>query len=397
MNILVVDDDASQRLYIKLQLERLGHQVCSVDRGDVVIKAIEENAISVAICDLEMPEMDGLTLVRLIRAHNWGRYIYVLMLTGRDQIQDYVAGLDAGADDFMSKPVNMAALTVRLNAARRLLDYDRELTARNYRLAKARDRIEEDLKAAEQAQRAILPDSEQRIGPILARSVFLPSSYVAGDIFNYFPLENGAIGFYAADVSGHGVRAALLAVALGYVLTPAMFNVLTRDEGEGWRPDQLVDELNRRFGLISETAGYFTIVCGIIDPQIQTLALCQAGHPPLLRLSRSGVTEMISYSGLPVAVFSDATYETMQLAFEPGDRLLVFSDGVSEAVDSNGEAFGEERIMSVLSEAHMLPSDEILPRLMDQIEAWVGRAGPKADDISAICFEFEEEADDHVD
>lgn len=397
MNILVVDDDASQRLYIKLQLERLGHQVWSVDRGEVVLKVLEENAISVAICDLEMPEMDGLTLVRLIRSRSWGRYIYVLMLTGRDQIQDYVAGLDAGADDFMSKPANMAALTVRLNAARRLLDYDRELNTRNHRLAEARDRIEEDLKAAEQAQRSILPDSEKRIGPILARSVFLPCSYVAGDIFNYFPLENGAIGFYAADVSGHGVRAALLAVALGYVLTPEMFNALARDEGEGWRPDRLVDELNRRFGLISETAGYFTIVCGIIDPQIRTVALCQAGHPPLLRLSGSGVTEMISYSGLPVAVFSDATYETMQLAFEPGDRLLIVSDGVSEAADSNGEAFGEERIMSILGEAHMLPSDEILPKLIDQIEAWVGRTGPKADDISAICFEFEESVDDQVD
>lgn len=397
MNILVVDDDASQRLYIKLQLERLGHRVWSVDRGEAVLEALEEAAISVVICDLEMPEMDGLTLVRLIRARDWGRYIYVLMLTGRDQIEDFVAGLDAGADDFMSKPANMPVLTVRLNAARRLLDYDRELTARNDRLAEAHGRIEEDLRAAEQAQRAILPDSQKRIGSVLVRSMFLPCSYVAGDIFNYFALENGAIGFYAADVSGHGVRAALLAVALGYVLTPEMFDALTRDEGEGRRPDRLVDELNRRFGLISETAGYFTIVCGIVDPKARAVALCQAGHPPLLRLSRSGVTEMISYSGLPVAVFADAAFETMQLTFEPGDRLLIVSDGVSEAADPSGEAFGEERIMSVLSEAHGLASDEILPRLVERIEEWVGRPGPKADDISAICFEFEEEADDQTD
>lgn len=394
MNILVVDDDASQRLYIKMQLERLGHQVCSVDRGDAVLKAIEENAISVAICDLEMPEMDGLTLVRLIRERNWGRYIYVLMLTGRDQIQDYVAGLDAGADDFMSKPANMAVLTVRLNAARRLLEYDRELNARNFRLSEARDRIEEDLKAAEQAQRAILPNKEKKIGQVMARSVFLPCSYVAGDIFNYFQIDNGSVGFYAADVSGHGVRAALMAVALGYVLTPSMFSSLSRDEGEGWRPDRLVDELNRRFGPISEMTGYFTIVCGVIDPQRRSLALCQAGHPPLLRRSKSGVTEMINCNGLPVAVFPEATYEAVQLTFEPGDRLLIFSDGVSEAADTNDEAFGEERVMSIFSEGDMLSSAKILPKLIDQLEDWVGRNEPKADDISAICFEFEEGTDD---
>lgn len=106
---------------------------------------------------------------------------------------------------------------------------------------------------------------------------------------------------------------------------------------------------------------------------------------------------MISYGGLPVAVFSDATFETMHLAFEPGDRLLIVSDGVSEAADPSGEGFGEERIMSVLAEAHRLPSDELLPRLIGQVDAWVGRPGPKADDISAICFEFEEATNDQGD
>ncbi|HMN88054.1 MAG TPA: response regulator, partial [Bauldia sp.] len=290
MDVIVADDDLTQRTYLGALLARAGHTPIPAADGTEALERLGQGDASLVICDIEMPGFDGIELARRVRARSYGRYVYLILITARDRSEDFAAGLNAGADDFMPKPVDPAVLMVRLAAAERVIAYDRELGARTARLADAIRQLESDLAAGAEAQRALLPAPDHRLNAMRARSVFIPSRFVSGDVFNYFSLDATRAGFYAADVSGHGVRAALLAVAVGHLLRRESFAAMTLG-GDVPAPHSLIAELNRRF--VDRDASedeYLTMIAGVADEVRDELTICRAGHPPPLVFDRDGRT-----------------------------------------------------------------------------------------------------------
>ncbi|GLQ57040.1 PP2C family protein-serine/threonine phosphatase [Devosia nitrariae] len=388
MQVVVADDDLGERLVLKTVLSRLNYEVEATEDGAAALEALERGSASILLTDITMPEMDGLELVRRLRETDLGRYIYVIVFTGLGASEARMRGLEAGADEFMSKPIDTASLVARLRAAERLMTYERDLRAKNQRLQEANRIIKDDLDAAASAQRALLPDPDVRICGCRFSSVFLPSRAVSGDVFNHFRIGEGRVGFFGADVSGHGVRAALAAVALGYMASEEFFtNMAVRRDDGTLQPKRVADVLNARF-FREGAETYFTLFVGTIDERLDRLVYCQAGYPSPLLLGSNGRARFVGEGGMPVALLSDAIFDEGSIGFAPGDRLVVYSDGVTEAANASGEPFGAERLASSMRDMRGDLPQVALDHLTRQLAAWT-EGEPLEDDVSLIIIDRE--------
>ncbi len=227
MKVLLVDDDPSVRAMMTVMLKRSGHEVLAAEDGEQAWSVLQREATSCVISDWMMPRLSGIDLCRRIRSVDLGRYVYVLLCTARNEKEDLIMGLDAGADDFLAKPIEMAELRVRLRAGERVLELERELADRNsvllntnMRLEKAYNRIQRDLEAAAWMQQNLLPQPASTVNGIACEWRFWPCSVVAGDSLNCFALDEEHVGFYLLDVAGHGIPSAMLSVTISKVLAP---------------------------------------------------------------------------------------------------------------------------------------------------------------------------------
>lgn len=406
MKILLVDDDPWARKLHSLLLRDLGHEIIPAGDGAEAWRLLGESDISLIVSDWLMPEVSGTELCRRIRSASFSRYIYVILLTAKGDKKDLIEGMDAGADDFLVKPINREELRVRIRAAERILELERGLEQRNQELAEtnqvitranqklqeAYQLIEKDLRAAAWMQENLLPPTSLRASGVDCRWYFRPTRYVAGDILNFFELETGVVGFYMLDVSGHGVPSAMLSVSLSMVLTPESshgsplknFNSAS-GKFEVAEPADAIHELNRRFQ--AKDDHYFTIVYGIIDTRACRLKLVLAGHPNPILLRRHAVPVYLNGTGMPVGLLPEIEFDCIETEFQPGDRLILYSDGVTDCVDPKGETFGTERLLTAMTEQRDWPIERMLQGLESTLDKWV-TGDEFGDDISAMAIEF---------
>jgi len=249
MRILIVDDDPTSLLIMSAILGQWNHEVATASDGLEALAILKrEHDISLVISDWNMPGMDGPELCRSLRTGDINRYIYFILLTVRGDKASLVEGMEAGADDFLVKPFDQEELRVRIRAGERILKLEQQLAEHGREL-------EQDLAAAATLQQALLPPPA-RIQGIALDWLFLPSRFLAGDMFSYFSIDENHLGFYQLDVAGHGIRSALRSIALSTLLsqgateTGLMQKSFPRSSSSVIAPpEQVVGELNRRFAI----------------------------------------------------------------------------------------------------------------------------------------------------
>ncbi|HIE0648097.1 TPA: PP2C family protein-serine/threonine phosphatase [Serratia marcescens] len=381
LTILIVDDSRSYRHLLGSMLSKWGYRVLEAQDGVHALAMLETQTINAVISDWEMPQMDGVALCHQIRQRDFGHYIYAILVTARQSIDDLVQGLESGADDFLSKPVNQSQLRARLHAAERILTLESTLAIRNQRLSSAYRQIEQDLQAAARLQRSVLPAAALTFSGYQADWMFLPSAYVSGDLLNYFALDARHLAFYCIDVAGHGVSAAMLSLAVAReFLTGRADGRLLIDEGGVIAPHQVVAALNRRFCLDNEeVTSYFTLIYGFIDTQTGRGALCQAGHPTPFIICRDGELRTVGLGGVPVGLFPQSAYQSSEFCLAPGERLYLYSDGISECENCAGELYGETRLQQLLKAHRGLARPAIFQRVERELVSW---SRPESDELA---------------
>jgi sigma-B regulation protein RsbU (phosphoserine phosphatase) len=399
VKILLVDDDPHVCELLAALLRQQGHEVLEAYDGEVAWQLVEERQISFVVSDWMMPNLSGVDLCRRIRAADFERYVYVILCTGKGAKSDLIEGMDAGADDFLVKPIGNEELCVRIRAGERVLrlqqklaDKNHDLAGMNQRLHCAHKLIEDDLKAAAWMQERLLPAPTLQAHGVRCEWRLQPSGYVAGDIFNFFVMDEKQVGFYLLDVSGHGVPAAMLSVALGMMLTPdathgSPLKSYNRDTGvfEVLLPDDAIRELNRRFQLKDDR--YFTMIYGLFDTHSSILRMAQAGHPSPILIRKDGRLQILGSGGMPMGVWPDIEFDCFDVSIKHGDRLLLYSDGVTECKSVHGETFGEDRVVDCLEQLATRPLDELLGELMDVVRSWRGDSDFE-DDLSLLAIEM---------
>jgi len=255
-------------------------------------------------------------------------------------------------------------------------------------LRRSKESLEQDLRLAARVQQSLLPPRETETGGFRVAHAFHPCDDLAGDGVGIVPLPGGRTGLYVLDVSGHGVRAALLSFTLAHLMSAASDeSLLTEGFGPARAaiaPSRVADRLNRQFPM-DRTRQYFTLLYGVADPASGRFEYVTAGHPAPLLLRRDQAPESAGGSGFPIGMLEDAEFEDSAVTLEPGDRLYVCTDGVVEARNPEEEEFGQDRLAGEIARWRGLPLGDGLERAASAVRAW--SRGPLGDDVSLLGVE----------
>jgi sigma-B regulation protein RsbU (phosphoserine phosphatase) len=454
---LIVEDSRIQAKILENRLTQAGYVVYVAGDGAVALELARRHKPDVIISDIEMPRMTGYEFCRAIKQDPALQETPVVLLSTLSEAVDIIKGLDAGADNYVTKPydlnyllsrvesllkapvgeqdagagselsVTLAGQTYRVKSGRRqvlnllvstfenaveknrelhrlneqltlakekLQQWNIELESLNERLDSANQRMSRDLQAAARVQQSLLPSGGLDVPAARFAWKYTPCDELAGDFLNYFRLDERHLAMYVVDVSGHGAASALLAVAVGRLLTAhaSSSSLLVRRDSETspleiTPPAAVARELNRRFPMESQNGLYFTMVYGVLNVDTKVLRYVAAGHPPLVHLSRGASPRILPGDGFPIGMVDSVDYDEHTIDLQSGDRVFYYSDGVPEAMNATLDQFTDERMLAVLSQCRSEPLAANVDALFEAVCAWCAPNSPK-DDVSILGCEI---------
>ena len=398
MRILIAEDERITRRSLEAQLEGWGHDVVAVADGAEAWQRFQGQQFDIVVTDWDMPHIDGPELIKRIRDSDQHGYAYLIMLTGRSETTDLIAGMEAGADDFLAKPFDRNELRVRVNAGERIIQLERKLAAQNEALQEANGRMKRDLEAAAAVQRELLPTELTRTLGAKFAWHFEPCDELGGDILNVLPLNEHTVAMYLLDVTGHGVPAALLSVTLSRVLTardPSSSILITpgpdAESPDVRPPGEVAQQLNRLFPMEAQGGRFFTMVYAVLDTATGILRYANAGHPPPILVGPDGVPRQLSGGSFPIGIQEDDVHEDLSVELKPGDRLYFYSDGIEEAANDHGQMLETQGFIQLIDRTRGGSLHEDLASCIGKLKRWCGPV-PFADDISLLALEMQAEA-----
>ena len=400
--VLVVDDSRAQIRLLSVMLNRMGLDVGEAESAEQALTMLPDFKPDLVISDWMMPGMSGPEFCRAFRQITHDRYGYFILLTSKSSKDEIAMGLDAGADDFLTKPVDAGELRARISAGARILAMERELSEKNRLISATLDElqglyaaIEQDLKQARKIQQALVPRRFRGFDRARVSLLLKPCGHVGGDMVGCFSADDRNLGFYNFDVSGHGVTSALMTARVAGQLStdyPDQNIALERQDDGVFRlrsPDRVAALLNARLAADAADNAYLTLLYGALDMYTGALRLVQAGHPPPLLLPAEGAPRFVGTGGLPVGLLAEAEYDAIDLVLTPGDRLLVYSDGVTETLLPGGGMLDQDGLLKLVQDIGPSQSGtEFLDDLYWSLCAARDPGHADEDDISAVLLEY---------
>lgn len=398
--VLVVDDSAAQRLVLAKNLARWGYKVTEAASGGAALQLCESQQFDLILSDWIMPGMNGLDFCRAFRALGRENYCYFILLTSKNEKGAVAEGLNVGADDFLSKPVATSELRARIAAGERLLEMERQVNARNAELSAALQKLQElydavdrDLLEARKLQQSLIREKFHDLGGSQLSLMLHSSGHVGGDMVGTFPINAHRVGVYSLDVSGHGVAAALLGARIGGLLGGAHSRniALSRNymtgQMEAIPPHEVAARMNTLMLQEIDTEAYLTIAYADLDLSTGRLVMVQAGHPHPVIQRTDGALEFLGEGGLPIGLLDAAEYTSFEAELRPGDRLFLYSDGITECANMSGDEFGEDGLRDMFGTLVKQRGLSFLDALKWELAKWAGR-DEFGDDVSGALLEF---------
>jgi phosphoserine phosphatase RsbU/P len=403
--ILVVDDAEASRGMLCRRLERYGYRAVGAESGAAALQAIAGGAFDLVLLDVMMPDLSGLEVLEIIRKSAGPADLPVIMATARQDSDYVIAALNLGANDYVTKPLDFAVVFARLRthlllkqSVQQAMDLQTSLQARNDQLeiANARlsdfaERAQRELAAAARLQMSFLPPpAAEMLGCQFAR-IYQPCRELAGDFLNYLQLDRQHVALYLLDVSGHGVAAALLAVAAARILSLSNVaeSILLDASADSASPtpalpSDVAARLTRHLAMDQTPEHFITLFYAVLDIQSLELQFVSCGHPPAVRVSRDGSAALLDGSSLPIGVGDDFQTHTAQLS--PHDRLYLYSDGITEGMSPERELFGLARAAAALAQTTSLSLGRSMDAALDRAREFSENA-PSRDDISLLAMQ----------
>lgn len=399
-HVLVVDDSRAQRHIVSMQLRRWGYQVTECESALAALDLCRDQYVDIIISDWMMPGMTGLEFCREFRGLGRESYGYFVLLTSKSEKTEIADGLEAGADDFLTKPVASNELRARLRAGERMLAMQAELLTKNkvivstlVELQKLYDSLDRDLIEARKLQQTLIRDRVREYGWAKVSLILRNSGRVGGDLVGSFRVDEDRVVIYSIDVSGHGVASAMMTARLAGFLTGSSpeqnLAFQTGPDGEYvlLSPEAVMERFNRLMLEEIQAEQYFTMVFAEIDRRTGMVNLVQAGHPHPILIRADGQVQKLGQGGLPVGLIPGARYECVRVQVHAGDRLVLFSDGFTECPMPNGKDFGEDGLVASLRASAHLPGSDLLEALVWDL-ARAAETDSFPDDVSGIVLDL---------
>lgn len=401
--VLVVDDSLGQLRLISAMLKRWGFEVYTAQSGAAALEICAQTPPDLVLSDWMMPEMNGLELCRRFRDMDRDGYGYFILVTSKSEKGDVAQGLDAGADDFLTKPVSNDELRARINAGERILSMQRQMAVQNRELSAALEELREihqaidnDLRQARTIQQSLVPQRMMELATSRISLLLHPCGHVGGDLVGMFRPGDERLGLYSIDVSGHGITSAMVTARVAGYLSGNFLeqNIALERRYDRYfamrEPAEAARLLNQRLAADPGVEEYLTMAYVAADLSSGRMRMVQAGHSPPLVLRADGSVEFIGDGGLPIGLVDEVSYDQHEFMLHSGDRLLLYSDGFTEAVMKDGEMLGEDGLVRFFRESAANGSGpELLEDMFWRFTAEMMDPEKLSDDVSAALLEFD--------
>jgi len=355
--ILIVDDNPANVEILQMRLLANDYHIITATNGEMGLSMAREKHPDLILLDIMMPQMDGLEVCRRIKGDPSLPFMPIILVTAKSESKDIVAGLEAGGDEYLAKPVDHSALVARVKSMLRIkLLHDTVLEQST--------QLKMQLKTATKIQSLFWPEIPELEAGGHIWAVSVPASYVGGDLYDIIPLPDESLLAYVADVSDKGVPAALIMAALSTKI---------RSESRAQNEiDVLLESVNRSlYSLISEEGYFATIVLVKYWPASGKMQLALGGHLQPLWILKDGVGELPLLTGISLGITPDAHFEKKEMTLSPGESILLFTDGVTEAENETRKFFGSDRLLESITAIRGIPRAK---GLLDEIRKWRGNA-----------------------
>jgi len=383
--IIVVDDELDILDFVQISLEADGFEVITASSGQEALAKIKRELPDLILLDLMMPQMDGYEVMKILKADKQTRNIPVIMLTALAQVDDKVKGLRTGADDYITKPFDLRELTLRVNA---VLKRTRKAKYINPLMKAMGDSFTEKgveqlgyhLETAAKIQQQLLPKESPQYENIEIAGDLKISMMVAGDFYDFIPLDDDHIGIAIADISGKGVPAAMLMVMVQTIL-----RLVCREETS---PANVLKRVNDFLAMDTELEMFATMVYGVLDTKSLTFTYSNGGHCPLIRVnSQKDSVDFLEKGGMLLGIFDYAEFEDETISLKANDTLVFYTDGVTEAENSSEEVYGTQRLVDVIVKNLDLSAENLCRRIEEDLIEFTSTL-PHSDDLTIVVIKI---------
>ncbi|MBZ0270497.1 SpoIIE family protein phosphatase [bacterium] len=372
--ILIVDDETLNRKVIQWSLKRLGVEFLHAKNGREAMDLLaERDDIHLVVLDLMMPVIDGFGVLEWLGGSERHADIPVVVNSALTDIDSVKRALSMGAYDYFLKPLSSDTLEVLLpTKAKNAME--RSQLMREVR--RRRDALQAELASAVRFQSSMLPKREDFL-PLHIDYVYQPSSGVGGDFFDALRLDESRIALFIGDVTGHGLKAGMMSL-----MVKSVFRELIVRHPD---PATLVHRMNRTLLSVFELGHYITGVYALFDLKRGTMTYANCGHPSPVRRMADGSTELLPGSGNFLGMLDDIQVDINEAPLTHGTRLLLFTDGVSEATDGEGRDLEVEGLCRAFGETDV-NAEEPSRDLCDKVVAWQGSNEFRDDVLLVTCW-----------
>jgi sigma-B regulation protein RsbU (phosphoserine phosphatase) len=364
--ILIVEDNPESLDILRARLTAHNYEVITAPDGEAGLTMAREKQPDLILLDIMMPKMDGIEVCRRIKGDPSLPFMPIIMVTAKADSEDVVAGLEAGGDEYLTKPVDHAALVARVKSMLRIKDLHDTVLEQSAQL-------KVQLETATKIQSLFWPEIPGMEAGSHVWATSVPAGYVGGDLYDIIPLPDSSWLAYVADVSDKGVPAALIMAALS-----------TRIRSEAQIQNEvgkLLETVNNSMYSLTSAEGFFaTIAVARYWPSSGKMKLTLGGHLAPLWIKEGEIRNLPQIEGIALGVTPEVHYETEEILLSPGESILFFTDGVVEAENENKDLFGNDRLAAYIGNAEGPPWGQ---GLLESISQWRGDSSPN-DDLTIL-------------
>ncbi|HPQ52956.1 MAG TPA: 7TM diverse intracellular signaling domain-containing protein [Spirochaetota bacterium] len=372
--ILIVDDEPVNLLVITNHLNLAGFEILTATNGREALDLLETNPLpDLILLDIMMPRMTGYEVCNILREKYTLSELPIILLTAKTQIQDMVIGFEFGANDYLKKPFDKRELLARID---NLLTLKEAVKEHNQLVA-----LQKDLEIAKKIQSAILPDQLPVVRGVDLHVTYFPMEAVGGDFYDFHIIDERHLGILVADVTGHGIPAALIAS-----MVKIAFSLQKEIAGD---PQAVLSNMNETlYGKVERQ--FVTALYAYIDLEKKTISVASAGHHPLL-LWKNDTGEIIEINprGTLIGPFKTINPQSETVPIQAGDRIILYTDGIIETRNFDGMLWGEDNLFQFIENNRTLSPEKFSVSVIDTLNIWATGKSTFEDDLTLITLDVD--------
>lgn len=372
-SILIVDDTQANLRLLSQLLTRRGYRVRAVTSGARALASVEAETPDLILLDIRMPGMDGYQVCQRLKELPQARDIPILFISALDEVQEKMKAFAIGGLDYITKPFQLEEVVARVET---------HLSLRRLQqtLQEANQRMQRELVLAAQVQASMMRSRLPRLPGWELAVRLIPAKLTCGDFYDVLYLPDGKVAILIADVVDKGVGAALY-----MSMSCTLLRTYALEHPEN--PEQVMLAVNRRILEDIQTDQFVTVFLGVLDPRTGELVYSNAGHnpPALLRAGEGEAVELLSRSGTALGVLEELTWEQRRIHLSPGDVLVFYTDGITDAERENHDFYGLERLLRAVRENIELPAEALRDAVLDDVRTFTQDAA-QFDDIALMIL-----------